>query len=286
MNLLRTSTRILFVAALVSACSDDTNNANPDGGPDAAMGAGAKAGSGSGGKASGGSAGSAGKAGSGNGGTAGAAGAAGSAGKAGTTGAGGSGGSKPDAGPDGSMDGGGPPAPPPLGAQIDRMGRPAINTALNNSFNPDAMSKGKAKDAYNAAAPAKWSTFQDEFEKNLAILDGLDTNCCNQLLAGDQSDGGGRYATLASVLTDDQLYVNTAASECGVYLGVEAEAVKVVPAGGGKCGGRTPKDDVIERSYSVLAAGILTGVDDGITMDDGAQTATFPFLGEPNLADK
>jgi hypothetical protein len=280
MNFVRTSTRVLLLGALLYGCSDDTNNtAGPDGGPDASTGSGGKAGSGSGGKA-GGSGGSAGKAGSG--GTAGTAGSAGAAG----TGTGGKTGGKTDAGPDGATDGGGPPPPPALGAQIDRMGRPAINTALNNTFNADATSKGKAKDAYNDALPAKWATFQDEFEKNLAILDGLDGTCGNQLLAGAQTDAGGRYATLASVLTDDQLYVNSAASECGVYLGVEAEAVKAVAAGGGKCGGRTPKDDVIDRSYSVLAAGILTGVDDGITSDDGVQTDTFPFLGEPNVADK
>src|SRR5438045_6193332 len=150
MNMVRTSTRFLLLTALASGCSDDTNNGNPaDGGPDAPLGTGAKAGSNSGGKAGSGSGGSAGRAGSG--GTAGAAGAAGSARKAGSAGASGTTGGKADAGPDGATDGGGPPAPPALGAQIDRMGRPAINTALNNTFNADAASKGKAKDAYNAA---------------------------------------------------------------------------------------------------------------------------------------
>ena len=32
-----------------------------------------------------------------------------------------------------------PPAPPALGAQIERMGRPAINTALNHTFDGDAV---------------------------------------------------------------------------------------------------------------------------------------------------
>src|SRR5438132_579907 len=51
------------------------------------------------------------------------------------------GGMTPDAG------GGGPPAAPALGAQIDRMGRPAINTALTDPFNNDKPSQDAHKDA-------------------------------------------------------------------------------------------------------------------------------------------
>lgn len=168
---------------------------------------------------------------------------------------------------------------PELGAQIDRMGRPAINTALNATFEADATKKDTAKDAYNAAGEADWSTFENEFKKNLAILDSLDTNCGNQLLAGEGAD---RYATLASVLANDQIFVNTGSGTCGVYLGLEGEFVGALDAGEGGCGGRTPLDDVIDRSYSVLAAGILTGVDDTITKDDAEHDiATFPWLAAP-----
>lgn len=68
-----------------------------------------------------------------------------------------------------------PPAPH-LGAQIDRMGRPAINTALNHVFDPSATTKGMNKDAYNAdAAQATWpQTYTPEFAHNLAILDAVD----------------------------------------------------------------------------------------------------------------
>lgn len=250
----------LLVCALAAGCSSDDTKAGP--GPDAGAGTGGKTGTGGKAGTGGDASGTGGKA-AGSGGQA-----AGSGGQAEVM----------DGGP---MDGGQMPAMPALGKQIDRMGRPAINTALNNVFNPDDATKGAAKDAYNDALPATWGTFKGEFQKNLAILDALDANCGNQLGAGATATAD-RYAFLATVLTDDQLYVNTAASECGVYLGVEAEAVNVVPAGAGKCGGRTPKDDVIDRSYSVLAAGILTGVDDTITEDDGAQTDTFPFLGPPS----
>src|SRR5690242_1665230 len=40
------------------------------------------------------------------------------------------------------------PAVPTLGPQIDRMGRPAVNTALNHGFDPTAAA-GAAKKAYN-----------------------------------------------------------------------------------------------------------------------------------------
>jgi len=160
------------------------------------------------------------------------------------------------------------------------MGRPAINTALNNTFSADADEKDMKKDEYNAIDREDWSTFEAEMKANLAILDSLDQNCGNQL-AADQTEGE-RYAFLAGVLADDRLFVNSDASECGVYLGVEAEALGVVEPGDGKCGGRSPADDVIERSYSVLAAGILSGVDDGVTENDADFSDEFPFLAEPH----
>ena len=164
---------------------------------------------------------------------------------------------------------------------IDRMGRPAINTALNNTFAADANAAGTAKDNYNKAAVSAWTSNATEFAKNLAILDSLDTNCGNQLLAGTTATAG-RYNTLAGVLADDQLYVNTASSTCSQYLAVEANAVNVVP--NNDCGGRTLTYDVIDTSYSVLAAGALAGVGDDINSDsDGAiqSNTAFPFLAAP-----
>jgi hypothetical protein len=176
----------------------------------------------------------------------------------------------------------GPEGRSELGAQIDRTGRPAISTALIETFNGDESAKNTAKDAYNAATPATSGDFAATVKTSLAILDSLDGTCGmdSQLLVGAGED---RYAALTGVLLDDQLYVNSTSGTCGVYLGAEGEFVGVLGAGDGGCGGRTPLDDVIERSYSVLAAGVLVGIDDTIT-GDGADhdPDTFPFLASPN----
>jgi len=175
----------------------------------------------------------------------------------------------------------------PLGAiQIDRMGRPGVNTALTNPFYRETVPTEERgheviTDNYNALSdPSQWvTTFTSEIAGNLAILDSLDTVCGNQVLAG-ASPSAGRYDTLATVLADDQLYVNTASGSCGQYLAVEANAIGIT---NDDCGGRTPLEDTIDTTYSLLAAGVLTGVTDGIPVDaDGTASLTsFPFLDQP-----
>jgi hypothetical protein len=171
----------------------------------------------------------------------------------------------------------GSPAPPALGPQIDRMGRAGINTAVTDPFFATVTAHERVLDEYNAAAPAQWPSFIPRIATNLAILDSLDAVCGNQLLAGPAA-APGRYNTLATVLADDQLYVNTSSGTCQQYLAVEANAVGIA---NNDCGGRTPFYDTIDVSYSVLAAGALAGVTDGINRDaDGNHSATeFPFLG-------
>jgi hypothetical protein len=192
------------------------------------------------------------------------------------------------------------PSAPTLGAAIDRMGRPAINTALNQTFNPIDVSKGAGKDAYNAEGnPANWATLMvegkpitREFAANLAIIDALDGVCGNQLLAGGDSTGDAgltEYAKLASVLVDDELYVDTSIGDCTFkmlsgqpvpnYLSVEARFLGLPFVA---CGGRTPLDDVIDVSFTVLASGLSGHVSDGIDADDHTPSLTdFPFLADP-----
>src|ERR1700738_824600 len=82
------------------------------------------------------------------------------------------------------------PAAPALGTVIDRMGRPAVNTALNKPFEADDTKKNIAKDAYNKAPQAMWGTFVPEIAANLAIIDSLDGVCGNQPFYDSSMDAG------------------------------------------------------------------------------------------------
>ena len=193
-------------------------------------------------------------------------------------------------GPDGGVDGGSPfPAPPTIGAQIDRLGRAGVNTALTDPFdtlgglNPPVTVDG-AKDAYNSAAdPFKWDIlFHTWIRGNLAILDGLDGICGNQAGANMAKKDASRYDLLATALSDDELYVNTASGTCGQYLGVELAALGIVNT---DCGGRTPLENTIDLTYSLLATGMPSGVSNGILKADGnapPMPLAFPFLGAAN----
>lgn len=236
-----------------------------------------------------------------------------------------------------------PPAPH-LGNQIDRMGRPAINTALNDVLAADGAAKTMAKDMYNQdQGVATWPmTWTPPFAKNLAVFDALDkgllpattgvpgafhcstttTKICSNdgdcpggetcvgQACGDQVEYNGQaaghgapaqcfngstyqqtcsYNSLASILADDQLYLDTTKPRCKAYLAVEFAVVTNMQ--NVDCGGRAPDNDVIDTSYSVLAAG-LAGFD--LTADPPSPkfgdnvgvhndlTTTFPFLGAPH----
>ena len=177
-----------------------------------------------------------------------------------------------------------PPPAPTLGTTIvDRMGRAGVNTALTDPFDTlePTYTEGAAKDAYNlVSSPSEWSTsFKSWIEGNLAILDGLDGVCGNQFIFGFM--GSSAYSTLASGLVDDQLYLNTASGTCSTYLGVEANYVGAIP--NHDCGGRTPLENTIDETYSLLAIGAPSGVTNGITSSATASASltTFPFLPPP-----
>ena len=142
--------------------------------------------------------------------------------------------------------------------QVDRMGRPAVNTALI-----DLLASTGLKDQYNQAdEPASWSPrFADEIEANLMALDTLDGVIGNGLLPP---------FVLASVLVDDRLLVDVSTPECNAYLAVELG----VP----QCGGRTLSRDVIDDT---LGAVVGPGVSDFVG-NDSAFLDEFPFLGRPN----
>jgi len=216
------------------------------------------------------------------------------------------------------------PAAPALGAQIDRMARPAINTVLNHGFDTNAATAGAAKDAYNQdGSPGGWMQYAPAFAGALAILDGLDTGlscvngactpapaqakgagCGNQVVYNGQlgGDQGGTptatsYGTLAVILTDDELWLDTTKTKCDLgpdgdhqnYLGVELNALSngAIP---NTCGGRDPLNDVIDTSYSALSVGFSAfntstfkvAVKDGVDPHTDVSDTDFPFLGPPH----
>jgi len=209
------------------------------------------------------------------------------------------------------------PAAPTLGVQIDRMGRPAVNTVLNHGFDPTAAA-GSAKDAYNAnSSPAGWTQYVATFMPNLAILDALDTGlaCTNGTCAasaghngcGDQVEFNGMvnggsnadamansYQTLAGLLADDELYLDTSKTICDLpnhqnYLGVEFNVLTTLT---NTCGGRAPLNDVIDTTYTAIAIGVngfnVTGsppftpfFGDLVGPHADVDDDVFPFLGPP-----
>jgi len=185
------------------------------------------------------------------------------------------------------------PAAPKLGTQIDRMGRPAINTAATNPFDLMLPSGGKdaTKDAYNKDSdPTKWvANWKNIIRVNIAIFDGADTVCGNQLAADMTKTDPTRYDTLATVLADDRLWINTKNTMCQLYLGVEANALGV-PGTATQCGGRTLTESTIDETYTALVVGLggfkmdgTFAVTAGVPKDpDGMQSMTFPFLASPN----
>ena len=173
------------------------------------------------------------------------------------------------------------PAPPPpvlAMAQIDRMGRSAITSALISPL-ADSSSQGAARDSYNQAAPPLWSTFTPDLRSSLAVFDSLDTQCGNQFLADAGVVDETRYDALAGALIDDRLYVNGASGSCGQYFAVELNATGVIT--NNDCGGRTPSYDTIDVTYTALANNLSIPVGDGVAMDTVVhEDSIFPFLAE------
>lgn len=142
--------------------------------------------------------------------------------------------------------------------QIDRMGRPAVNTALI-----DLLEDTGLKDAYNRAEdPAAWSMFTGEIQANLEALDTLDGETGNTVLPP---------ADLAPVLADDRLVVDASIAECDAYLAVELGVE-------GQCGGRTLSRDVIDDTFGAVVG---PGVSDFVGFSSDLRD-DFPFVAPPN----
>lgn len=174
-------------------------------------------------------------------------------------------------------------APPPIPAiaarQVDRMGRAGVNTALVSPLKA-AGPRGVDRDAYNATLQANWGTFKDNIRGSLAVYDGLDTMCGNQILANNADTSAARYDGLANALTDDRIYLNSSSGTCNQYLGVELNATGLVT--NNDCGGRTPNYDSIDVTYTALASTLAAPLGDNVNSDNVVHSTTaYPFLAPP-----
>jgi hypothetical protein len=171
------------------------------------------------------------------------------------------------------------------GARIDRMGRPLTGNALLAPLEADEVSDA-LKLRYNEASPATAAEFVPEIEKSLALYDGYDGKCGNQLMAGAGGPGAAqRYRAMAELLADDRLWVNSASGKC-----TQLFAVEIAAAGdarySGDCGGRALDYDAVNVYRSLLATGQPTGVSDGVHRDEVIHSnAVFPFVAAPQAGE-
>ena len=146
--------------------------------------------------------------------------------------------------------------------------------ALLNLFGPDEQTFA-LREEYNLATPATAQRFIPELERGLALYDGFDGKCGNQLMAG--RPGPGRYRKLAALLADDRLWVDSRAKSCRRFMGVERGIA-------GDCGGRPPSMNAANIWRSLLVIGADSGFDDGLDHDEIAPSDdVFPFLAPPQM---
>jgi hypothetical protein len=139
--------------------------------------------------------------------------------------------------------------------QIDRMGRPAINTVFIPT-NPFEANEPSGKNKFNAGQPKNdKANFRAEVVDSLQVLFSLNDN------AGDnKADDAQKINGLADVLLPDILTFDTAKSE-------------------GFLNGRRLADDVIDAELDLITEGAVKT--DCVSKNDRAFRASFPYLGTP-----
>ena len=168
--------------------------------------------------------------------------------------------------------------------QLDRMARPFVgNTLLGSApFSTDDAS-GVERERYNGASPSTGAPYVARIEKSLALHDGLDGQCGNQLLAAKGADPSTRYLQLARVFVDDRVWVNSASHVCTQFFAVELASLDGRKAASLDCGGRSPVYDTPNLWRSLLVDGATDSVTDGLHADEHPPSAeAFPFLAPPD----
>jgi hypothetical protein len=139
--------------------------------------------------------------------------------------------------------------------QIDRMGRPAINTVFIPQ-NPFEKTEPSGKNKFNAGQPKNdKANFRAEVVDSLQVLFSLNDS------AGDnKADDAQKINGLADVLLPDILTFDTAKSD-------------------GFLNGRRLADDVIDAELDLITEGAVKT--DCVSKNDRAFRAAFPYLATP-----
>jgi Domain of unknown function (DUF4331) len=139
--------------------------------------------------------------------------------------------------------------------QIDRMGRPAVNTVFVPS-NPFEKDEKSAKNTFNASQPKN-----DKAKFRAEVVDTLQTLFSLNDGAGDnKADDQMKINGLADVLLPDILTFDTAKSD-------------------GFLNGRRLADDVIDAELNLITEGAVKT--DCVSKNDRAFRASFPYLATP-----
>ena len=145
------------------------------------------------------------------------------------------------------------------GKQVDRMGRPAINTVFlpNNPF--PGEQKGQVpskKNTFNKAQPRNdQAAFRGDVVNTLQVLFSL-----NDGAGDDKTDDAAKISGLADVLLPDILTFDTAKSD-------------------GFLNGRKLSDDVIDAELNLVTEG--TVATDCVSKNDRKFWPNFPYLASP-----
>jgi hypothetical protein len=152
--------------------------------------------------------------------------------------------------------------------QIDRMGRPAINTVFNGLILPASSDyNGLEKDAFNAQRPSRDRfTTKDNVTTVLnAIGNVLTANGATPYTAGEVS-------AIGNVLLPDELTL-TLGSPAGFASGTSLATLSL--------NGRRLGDDVIDAEFALLTNFVITS-GDGVNGNDKAFLGSFPYEAGPH----
>jgi len=152
--------------------------------------------------------------------------------------------------------------------QVDRVGRPAINTVFNGLILPSSSDyNGLEKDAFNMQGPRKdRGTTTDNVTTVLNAIGGvLTANAATPYTAG-------QVAAIAGVLLPDELTLT---------LGSGAHFASGTSLGTLALNGRRLGDDVIDAEFALLTNFVIT-TGDGVNHNDVAFPTLFPYLASPH----